>query len=128
MCLERALSLPEFMLKICLFTSENWLCFLIRKDFYNFVDFCFKEFGDRVKHWVTINEANLMSIYGYAYGQNAPGRCSDYIGNCTQGNSATEPYIVVHHLILCHAAAVKLYRQKYQVCYLFLFVKEMNVL
>ncbi|XP_043816741.1 beta-glucosidase 17 isoform X3 [Manihot esculenta] len=55
-----------------------------------------------------------MSIYGYAYGQNAPGRCSDYIGNCTQGNSATEPYIVVHHLILCHAAAVKLYRQKYQ--------------
>ncbi|KAG8646348.1 hypothetical protein MANES_10G147500v8 [Manihot esculenta] len=86
----------------------------IVKDFYNFVDFCFKEFGDRVKHWVTINEANLMSIYGYAYGQNAPGRCSDYIGNCTQGNSATEPYIVVHHLILCHAAAVKLYRQKYQ--------------
>ncbi|KAF2319353.1 hypothetical protein GH714_015002 [Hevea brasiliensis] len=86
----------------------------IVNDFYDFVDFCFKEFGDRVKHWVTVNEPNLMSIYGYAYGYNAPGRCSDYVGNCTEGNSATEPYIVVHHLILCHAAAVKLYREKYQ--------------
>ncbi|KAG8650095.1 hypothetical protein MANES_07G001500v8 [Manihot esculenta] len=86
----------------------------IVNDFSEFVDFCFKEFGDRVKHWATINEPNLMSMYGYAFGFNAPGRCSDYVGNCTEGNSATEPYIVVHHLILCHAAAVKLYREKYQ--------------
>ncbi|XP_015575609.1 beta-glucosidase 17 isoform X2 [Ricinus communis] len=86
----------------------------IVNDYYDYVDFCFKEFGDRVKHWVTVNEPNLMSIYGYAYGVNAPGRCSDYIGNCTQGDSATEPYIVVHHLILCHSTAVRLYREKYQ--------------
>lgn len=94
------------------------MLFLIRNDFSEFVDFCFKEFGDRVKHWATINEPNLMSMYGYAFGFNAPGRCSDYVGNCTEGNSATEPYIVVHHLILCHAAAVKLYREKYQVLHL----------
>ncbi|XP_037496898.1 beta-glucosidase 17 isoform X2 [Jatropha curcas] len=86
----------------------------ILNDYYEYADFCFKEFGDRVKYWVTINEPNLMSDFGYAMGKYAPGRCSDYIGNCTDGNSATEPYIVVNNLILCHANAVKLYRQKYQ--------------
>ncbi|KAK1552566.1 hypothetical protein Q3G72_019252 [Acer saccharum] len=45
----------------------------------------------------------------------APGRCSKYIGNCSTGNSATEPYIVTHYLILSHATAVKLYREKYQI-------------
>ncbi|XP_019070593.1 beta-glucosidase 12-like isoform X2 [Solanum lycopersicum] len=44
----------------------------------------------------------------------APGRCSSYVGNCTKGDSATEPYIVAHNLLLAHATAVKLYRQKYQ--------------
>ncbi|KDP43416.1 hypothetical protein JCGZ_16703 [Jatropha curcas] len=86
----------------------------IVNDYYDYVDFCFNQFGDRVKNWVTVNEPNLMAMYGYAKGDNAPGRCSDYIGNCSSGNSATEPYIVLHHLLLCHASAVKLYREKYQ--------------
>ncbi|KAJ4711677.1 putative Beta-glucosidase [Melia azedarach] len=86
----------------------------IVKDFGDFVDFCFKQFGDRVKQWVTLNEPNLFTKGGYAAGTNAPGRCSNYIGNCTAGNSATEPYAVAHHLILCHATAVKLYKEKYQ--------------
>ena len=53
---------------------------------------------------------------GYVDGTKAPGRCSNYIGNCTHGNSGTEPYIVGHNFLLSHAAAVKLYREKYQVC------------
>ncbi|KAL5762792.1 hypothetical protein ACOSP7_019056 [Xanthoceras sorbifolium] len=84
------------------------------EDFREYVEFCFKEFGDRVKHWVTVNEPNLFSSTGYAIGNEAPGRCSNYIGNCSEGNSATEPYIAAHNLILCHANAVKLYRQNYQ--------------
>ena len=51
---------------------------------------------------------------GYELGTFAPGRCSDYDGNCTSGNSATEPYIVVHHLILAHAKAVDIYRKEFQ--------------
>ncbi|KAF7824500.1 vicianin hydrolase-like [Senna tora] len=86
----------------------------IVEDFREYSDFCFKTFGDRVKNWVTLNEPLSFSSNGYNGGTFAPGRCSNYVGNCTAGNSATEPYIVGHHLILSHAAAVRLYKKKYQ--------------
>ncbi|GAB2300202.1 hypothetical protein Dimus_034241 [Dionaea muscipula] len=86
----------------------------IVKDFIDFAELCFKEFGDRVKHWTSMNEPNLDSWNSYSTGIFAPGRCSSYIGNCTAGNSATEPYIAGHHLLLAHAATVNLYRTKYQ--------------
>lgn len=87
-----------------------------RKDYGDYVDICFKEFGDRVKHWITLNEPLSYSMFGYASGTFAPGRCSSYVGNCTKGDSATEPYIVAHNLLLAHATGVKVYREKYQVC------------
>ncbi|KAL5983325.1 Beta-glucosidase 12 [Asimina triloba] len=80
-------------------------------DFRDYAEVCFKEFGDRVKHWITLNEPWSYSVGGYAIGLLAPGKCSL---NCTGGNSGTEPYIVGHNLLLAHAAAVKLYREKYQ--------------
>ncbi|KAL0373928.1 UNVERIFIED_CONTAM: Furcatin hydrolase [Sesamum radiatum] len=85
-------------------------------DFKNFAELCFKEFGDRVKHWITINEPSAFTVNGYdggSFGSVAPGRCSSRDA-CAQGNSATEPYIVAHHLLLAHAAAAKLYKKKYQ--------------
>ncbi|MCL7031589.1 hypothetical protein MKW94_008620 [Papaver nudicaule] len=84
------------------------------KDYADFADFCFKTFGDRVKNWMTFNEPRVAAALGYDNGFFAPARCSKPFGNCTQGNSSTEPYIVAHHLILSHAAAVQRYRQKYQ--------------
>ncbi|KAG1368123.1 beta-glucosidase 1 [Cocos nucifera] len=79
--------------------------------FADFADFCFKTFGDRVKNWFTFNEPRVVAALGYDDGMFAPGRCT----NCSAGgNSATEPYIVAHNLILSHAAAVKRYRDKYQ--------------
>jgi beta-glucosidase len=45
----------------------------------------------------------------------APGRCSKWVGNCAAGDSTTETYIVAHNLILAHAAAVRVYKRKYQV-------------
>ncbi|KAL2514196.1 Beta-glucosidase 17 [Forsythia ovata] len=45
----------------------------------------------------------------------APGRCSSWMNNeCPAGNSAIEPYIAGHFMILCHAQTVKLYREKYK--------------
>jgi len=83
-------------------------------DFGIFAEECFRAFGDRVKYWVTINEAYTTSYLGYDVGLFAPGRCSPGFGNCTAGNSATEPYIVAHNMLLAHNTAVKIYRTKYQ--------------
>ncbi|KAK9106704.1 hypothetical protein Syun_022715 [Stephania yunnanensis] len=84
------------------------------EDFADYADFCFKTFGDRVKNWMTFNEPRVVAALGYDNGFFAPARCSKPVGNCTAGNSATEPYIVAHNLILSHAAAVQRYREKYQ--------------
>ncbi|CAA0842519.1 Beta-glucosidase 17 [Striga hermonthica] len=92
---------------------KGFLSPLLVDDFRDFSDLCFKEFGDRVKHWITFNEPFTFTNGGYDgefLGSLAPGRCS----SCHQGDSATEPYFVAHHLLLCHAAVVKLYREKYK--------------
>ncbi|XP_038879838.1 beta-glucosidase 12-like [Benincasa hispida] len=87
----------------------------ILKDYRDFAELCFKEFGDRVKHWITFNEQYVFTINGYAIGVFAPGRCSSWQPlNCLGGDSGTEPYIVAHHLILAHALAARLYKSKYQ--------------
>ncbi|KAM0837181.1 hypothetical protein ACQ4PT_061830 [Festuca glaucescens] len=85
-------------------------------DFTAYADACFQSFGDRVKHWVTLNEPNMEPISGYSNGMIPPQRCSDpfcSFVNFTKGNSTTEPYIAAHHLLLAHASAVSLYRDKY---------------
>ncbi|KAF8082995.1 hypothetical protein N665_0798s0033 [Sinapis alba] len=89
----------------------GWLNRTIIKDFTAYADVCFREFGNHVKFWTTINEANVFTIGGYNDGITAPGRCSK---NCMSGNSSTEPYIVGHNLLLAHASASRLYRQKYK--------------
>ncbi|GJW43629.1 beta-glucosidase 24-like protein [Tanacetum coccineum] len=79
-------------------------------DFVNYAEFCFWEFGDRVKNWTTLNEPQSVAYKGYAIGAYPPGRG----GEGMAGNPATEPYIAAHNLLLSHAYAVKLYREKFQ--------------
>ncbi|XP_031393335.1 beta-glucosidase 44-like [Punica granatum] len=93
---------------------KGFLTLKVVKDFADYADFCFKTFGDRVKNWMTFNEPRIVAALGYDNGMNPPNRCSKEYGNCTAGNSATEPYIAAHHLLLSHAAAVKRYREKHQ--------------
>ncbi|CAA2977163.1 beta-glucosidase 12-like, partial [Olea europaea subsp. europaea] len=62
-----------------------------------------------------MNEPYIYTLGGYDLGKLAPGRCSSWMNNgCPDGNSATEPYIVAHVMLLCHAQTVKLYREKYK--------------
>ncbi|PON32154.1 Glycoside hydrolase [Parasponia andersonii] len=89
--------------------SQNFV-----KDFRKYAGFCFQEFGNSVEQWITFNEPYVFATHGYQTGIKAPGRCSHYAGNCTKGNSAVEPYKVIHHLLLAHAEAVHLYWNKYQ--------------
>ncbi|KAJ1271497.1 hypothetical protein BS78_06G131900 [Paspalum vaginatum] len=86
----------------------------IVNDFKDYAEVCFKEFGDRVKHWITFNQPSVFSSGGYDTGTKAPGRCSPWEGKCSAGDSAREPYIVGHHQLLAHAETVRLYKEKYQ--------------
>ncbi|KAI9093582.1 hypothetical protein K1719_027031 [Acacia pycnantha] len=93
----------------------GWLSRKAVKDFGAYARVCFKEFGDRVKHWTTMNEANVFVLGGYDSGILPPYRCSSsFLFNCSKGNSSTEPYLAAHNMLLAHASAAALYRRKYQ--------------
>jgi beta-glucosidase len=98
-------------------TSGTTKC---RADFTEFADVCFREFGDRVSYWTTIDEPNVSALGSYDNALFAPGRCSDPFGitKCTVGDSTVEPYIAAHNMILAHASATRLYREKYRVSHL----------
>ncbi|XP_030953642.1 beta-glucosidase 13-like [Quercus lobata] len=72
-------------------------------DFKAYANVCFQYFGDRVKHWTTINEPQVWAPYGYTVDTTNPLQ-----------NAATDPFLCAHHIILAHATAVKLYRDTYQ--------------
>lgn len=84
-------------------SHDGWLNPKIADYFAEYADICFRNFGDRVKNWITINEPWVVAILGHGQGVFAPGRVSK-----------TEPYLVAHNEILAHAKAVKIYRQKFQ--------------
>ncbi len=51
--------------------------------------------GDRVEHWATINEPNVVTMLGHALGVHAPGQTLMF-----------DALPVAHHLLLAHARAV----------------------
>lgn len=87
-------------------------CFY-RTDFADYAEFCFKQFGDKVKYWFSFNEPRVVAALGFDNGINPPCRCSKPFGNCTAGDSATEPYIAAHHMILAHSESHRRYHEKY---------------
>ncbi|XP_021911735.1 myrosinase 5-like [Carica papaya] len=87
----------------------------IVSDYRDFANLCFREFGDKVKYWITINQPYSLGFNAYGKGEQAPGRCSAWMHkNCTGGDSGTEPYIVAYHELLAHAEVVQLYRREYK--------------
>ncbi|KAK0229748.1 glycoside hydrolase family 1 protein [Armillaria nabsnona] len=85
----------------------------ITKDYTRYARVCFEAFGDRVKHWLTVNEPWCISILGYGRGVFAPGRSSDR-ARSAEGDSSSEPWIVGHNVLLSHASAVRLYREEFK--------------
>ncbi|XP_019086607.1 PREDICTED: beta-glucosidase 42-like [Camelina sativa] len=62
-----------------------------------YADACFANFGDRVKHQITLNEPLKISVNGHYIGIFAPGR---------NEKPLIEPYLVSHHQVLAHATDV----------------------
>ncbi len=84
-------------------TEQGWLNRQVCDRFADYARVCFEHFGGRVRRWITINEAWVVSILGYGQGVFAPGHTSN-----------SEPYLAAHHLLLAHAQAVDIYRKHYQ--------------
>ncbi|EHA8590949.1 hypothetical protein COCNU_scaffold028365G000010 [Cocos nucifera] len=67
----------------------GWLSPKIVDDFTAYADACFREFGDRVSHWTTMIQPNIMAIGGYDNGLFPPNRCSYPFGiNCLRDFNA----------------------------------------
>ncbi|CAK9186965.1 unnamed protein product [Ilex paraguariensis] len=97
-------TLFHFDLPTALQTKYNgFLDTQILDDFKAYADLCFKNFGDRVKYWVTVNEPQVFAQYGYKIGMNPPDPLP-----------VTNPFVAAHNIILAHATAAKLYRDTYQ--------------
>ena len=67
--------------------------------FAEYSEILFKNFGDRVKHWITLNEPWVVAFVGHLFGIHAPGIKDIYI-----------TFHVVHNLLRAHAKAVKIFR------------------
>lgn len=68
--------------------------------FEEFVTICARSFGDRVKHWMVLNEPMVFTGAGYFMGVHAPGR---------KGLNSFLP--AMHHAVLCQALGGKILRQ-----------------
>lgn len=82
---------------------NGWLNPVMPDIFRQYATLCFEHFGDRVKHWITLNEPWVVAVMGHGLGIMAPGH-----------QSLNEPYLVAHHLLLSHAQAVDEYRHRFQ--------------
>ncbi|WOK94142.1 beta-glucosidase 12 [Canna indica] len=95
---------------------EGFLSKQIVDDFRDYAEVCFREFGDRVKHWMTFNEPWTFALAGYPDGKPGTKLCFPWAsGNCHAVDLARSPYTIIHHQLLAHAAAATLYREKFQI-------------
>lgn len=69
--------------------------------FVKYANVCFKNFGDRVKHWITFNEAIIFCKFGYVNGAHPPGKINDL----------KSYFQVTHHVFTAHARAVEEYKK-----------------
>lgn len=81
---------------------DGWLNRQIADDYADYARLCFERFGDRVKHWITLNEPWVVAILGYGQKVFAPGR-----------SSHSEPYLAAHNLLRAHGQAVQVYRSEF---------------
>eukprot|EP00980_Cylindrotheca_fusiformis_P003968 scaffold874_cov126-Cylindrotheca_fusiformis.AAC.1 len=82
----------------------GWLDRQIVDDFGNYARTCFDAFGDRVQHWITLNESWTVAVGGYQDGNKAPGIVR---------NPAVEVYQAGHNLMLAHARAATIYKKEF---------------
>uniref|UniRef100_A0A1B6CW83 Uncharacterized protein n=1 Tax=Clastoptera arizonana TaxID=38151 RepID=A0A1B6CW83_9HEMI len=101
--IEPLVTMSHFDLPQTLQDLGGWSNPDIVKYFEDFAYVLFGTFGDRVKHWVTINEGIIM-ILGYNTKMLAPGLHINGSGE----------YMAAHNIIRAHAKAYRLYQREFK--------------
>lgn len=77
-CLQLGLipffTLYHWDLPLALEKQGGWTSTHMLKWFTRYVQVCVKEFGDKVKHWIVLNEPMGFTSLGYMIGKHAPGK------------------------------------------------------
>ncbi len=90
--IEPWVTLYHWDLPECLQQKGGWVNRDILGWFTEFADCCLQHFGDRVKHWMVLNEPMVFTGAGYFLGMHAPGKkgLSNFLA-------------AAHHATLCQA-------------------------
>ena len=88
--------MPEWLYRL----DGGWLNRDSVKWFKEYAIKVFEELNDSVKFWITFNEPQCSSYYGYGTGFHAPGH-----------KNMREALIAAHHILLSHGAAVEAFRE-----------------
>jgi beta-glucosidase/6-phospho-beta-glucosidase/beta-galactosidase len=91
--------LPQELQKMDGFENEQMTEF-----FSEYARLCFKNFGSRVKYWITFNEPYIFAMKGYDFANFAPGI----------KEPLEAPYKVVHTMLKCHALAYGIYQREFK--------------
>lgn len=81
----------------------GWPNDTVIEHFENYARIAFSYFGDRVKQWITFNEAFVVCIGGYGHGYHAPGI-----------QSAELPYQCAHNILKSHAKVYRMYETNFK--------------
>lgn len=80
---------------------NGWESERISDIFRDYAFFLFKEYGDKVKYWITLNQPLRIVQRGYIDGIFPPGYKKDY----------KRAFQVAHNLLLAHGKAVKVFKE-----------------
>lgn len=94
-------TLYHWELPLCIHQAGGWLNRKSVDWFEQYARTLAKTLGDRVKHWVPINEPNVHSELGYRHGWHAPGA----VGGRSTALQAN------HHMALAHGAAARVIKE-----------------
>lgn len=97
---EPFITLHHFDTPLPLFQAGDWLNRATIDHFVRFAKVCFDNFGDRVKKWITFNEAWAVAQNGYIIGNFPPSIKYDI----------TKAVQSMHNMMVAHSKIVNLYK------------------
>ncbi|MDR0300740.1 MAG: beta-glucosidase [Treponema sp.] len=80
--------------------AGGWTNRSVLDAFEEYVKICYKEFGDVVDMWITVNEPYCIALLGHLIGVHAPGH-----------RDLEKALAAVHHINMAHGIAVREYRK-----------------